>query len=71
MRKLSRKEWPYQVQFDPVYNNDRLDPRLKWLWDYFGEARKNDWNYVGISPFTVVCCFKHIKDYEWFMLRWA
>jgi hypothetical protein len=71
MRKLSRKAWPFQYQFEPEYNNDRLDPRVKWLWDYFGEARKDDWNYVSVGPFAVVCCFKNEQDYTMFILRWS
>lgn len=72
MRQLSRKEWPYQARFNLEYNNDRLDPRAKWLIDYFGSDPKNpNWDYMTIGPFVMIYVFKNIKDYEWFVLRWG
>ncbi len=72
MRQLSRKEWPYQIQQSmDASRDDRYDPKIKWLWEYFGPGRNNDWNYVSIGPFMTVYCFKKEQDLMMFTLRWA
>jgi hypothetical protein len=71
MRQLSRKEWPYQVRFPIESTNDRADPRLKWLYEYYGMERNDNWNYVNIGPFLMVYLFKNEQDHLLFTLRWA
>jgi len=71
VRKLSRKEWPYQILTEVKFNNDRADPKVKWLWEQHGVKHNDLWTFVPVGPFNMVYCFKREEDYTMFCLRWA